>query len=185
MYKIDRFIVHPLFMLDTNRINAKEKLPNMNKLEKWKKDGVINIIMSEVANREAKNGNNFKRAEKAGEQIFSLTCEMTPDENKILYKIKNIIFPKGPKDQSEKNDVEIVFNAYKYGCFLITDEGASKKQPRGILGSKIELSEIGIQVMRDSEAVNLVENKIEERDRLAIEYSKMTNTPLPKWVGQD
>ena len=38
-----------MFHIDTNRINSKQELEAMNKLEKWHENGVINIDMLEPA----------------------------------------------------------------------------------------------------------------------------------------
>jgi hypothetical protein len=39
---------------------------------------------------------------------------------------------------------------------LITDEGDSKSQKGGMLGNRVKLNGIGIQVVRDSEAVEMI-----------------------------
>jgi hypothetical protein len=184
-YKPERLLSNPYFMLDTNKINARQKLDNMNILETWKQNGVIDIIMPEVAVQEATAGNNPQRTKKAYEHIVSITLATTEEENKKLNEIRNILFPTGPIDQNQENDVNIVFNAYKYGRTLLTADGGSKKQPGGILGHKEELNAIGIRVMRDTEAVQLVKEKNKERDALAIQYSRERGTSLPNWVGKD
>ena len=40
------------FQIDTNRINARQNLPNMNLLEKWHNAGVIRLEMSEHSSNE-------------------------------------------------------------------------------------------------------------------------------------
>ena len=64
-------------------------------------------------------------------------------------QIGAVIFPHGIRSQRQKNDVEIVFNAHKYERILITWDGASKRQPGGILGNREKLRSLDIQVMRD------------------------------------
>lgn len=39
--------------------------------------------------------------------------------------------------------------------------------------------------MRDNEAVQLVTEKIKERDEKAYKISRMTGEKLPEWVGKD
>ena len=173
------------FHIDTNRINAKSRLININILERWFEDDVIYLEMSEVAQNEAvKNGSPI-RTEKAYTYIASKTLAGTADELRILKHIKEILFPNGIKNINEKNDTEIVFNAWKYRQILITDDGDSKRQPGGILGNRDRLAALGIQVLRDNEAVQLVKQKIIQRDLRANKISAYKNEPLPEWVGKD
>jgi len=102
---------------------------------------------------------NSIRTEKAYSYISTETLASTPDEARMLRKIKDILFPRGVKNINERNDVEILFNAWKYGAILITDDGGSKRQPGGILGNRDKLTALGIQVMRDHEAVEIVKQK--------------------------
>jgi len=136
------------FHIDTNRINAKSRLDFMNILEHWYENDVIFLEMAEVAQNEATKSQNSIRTEAS-----------TPDEARMLRKIKDILFPRGVKNINERNDVEILFNAWKYGAILITDDGGSKRQPGGILGNRDKLTALGIQVMRDHEAVEIVKQK--------------------------
>lgn len=53
------------FHIDTNRINAKSRLTYMNILERWYKDDVIYLEMSEVAQNEAIKSGSPMRTEKA------------------------------------------------------------------------------------------------------------------------
>ncbi len=47
------------------------------------------------------------------------------------------------------------------------------------------LNEIGVKVMSDTEAVELVELKIIERDNRARRVAQRFCKILPKWVGKD
>ena len=147
------------FHIDTNRINAKSRLDFMNILEHWYENDVIFLEMAEVAQNEATKSQNSIRTEKAYSYISTETLASTPDEARMLRKIKVILFPRGVKNINERNDVEILFNAWKYGAILITDDGGSKRQPGGILGNRDKLTALGIQVMRDHEAVEIVKQK--------------------------
>jgi hypothetical protein len=53
------------FHIDANRINARKNLKYMNILEYWNKNDVIFMEMSEVAQKEAADGGNPDRFEKA------------------------------------------------------------------------------------------------------------------------
>ncbi len=174
-----------MFQIDTNRINSRGRLENMNRLEKWHEDGVILIEMSEVAQKECIADRDRKRAEKTFGYIFSETLADTTEEQELLTRIERILFPEAVKIQNEKNDVEIVFNAKKYGSILVTADGGSKSQPGGILGHKEQLAGLGIQVMSDEEAVQLVRSLIARRDRLATRMHERFGVPLPDWVGKD
>jgi hypothetical protein len=87
--------------------------------------------------------------------------------------------------QSERNDVEVVFNAKKYGAALITADGGSRRQPGGILGNRTALSRLGVSVVTDAEAVELVRRKIAERDARLRAQAARNGTVLPPWVGAD
>ena len=171
--------------IDTNRINARASLKAMNRLEALKRDGVLFIGMSEVAQTEARAGRHVRRRQKATEHIATITYAESPDEQETRRKIEAILFPDGVADISEKNDVEIVFNAKKYGEILVTADGGSKRQPGGILGNRAALEQIGVRVMTDAEALAFVGIQIELRDNTAREAATFTGEPLPSWVGKD
>ncbi len=173
------------FMIDANRINARQADADMNQIEKWRDDEVIEVLMSEVAYDEARSGGNAKRARKVSESIYSITLANTSNEQEEMRQIESILFPEGAKTPSELNDVEIVFNAKKYMRILITADGGSKRQPGGILGNRAALAAIGVRVMPAAEAVALVRQRIGERDARARQGSAMDGVPLPTWVGQD
>ena len=118
--------------------------------------------------------------------FYSRTYSDTPEEMEIIKNIEKILFPNGAKNTNEKNDIEIVFNAKKYFCILITNDGDSKSQPKGILGNADILKEkIGVEVMTDKEAVELVIKKIKNRNITFEKISKRNGEPLPKWAKDD
>ena len=173
------------FHIDTNRINSKAQLKHMNILEHWHKLDIISIEMSLIAQEEATQGTNSLRTEKAYTYIFTETLASTRSEQEILIQLQDILFPHGVKSPNERNDVVIVFNAQKYDAILVTADGASKRQPNGILGNAEELRRLRIQVLRDHEAVELVKKKIQNRDQRAKRVSQITGQKLPCWVGRD
>jgi len=175
-----------MFHIDTNRINARGKLENMNKLKEWAKNGVITLEMSEVTLDEASAGNNAQRTRKAREYIYSMTYATTQDEKTKLQKIEDILFPGGADNDNKRNDVEIVFNAAKYHRILITNDGGSSSQPNGMLGNaSILKSEIDVDVITDTEAVARVEKMIEARDSICRHHAGNTGDKLPDWIGKD
>lgn len=180
----DRF-VNVSFHIDTNRVNARTSLPYMNQLEKWRRDGVILMQMSEVARGEALAGGSPNRGRKVRSYIFTQTMNLIEDEQRLLHEIAAVLFPDGPSSDNERNDIEIVFNAWKLSAILVTADGGSRRQPGGILGHRDELKRLGITVLTDEEAVALVKKKIAERDGLAAERRGWKGSPLPAWVGVD
>lgn len=131
----------------------------MTYLENMESEGWISLEMSQVAQSEAAHGGNLKRKEKAYSHIYTETLATTDQERHMLKQIEAIIFPVGTSMSSERNDVMIVFNAWKYGAYLVTNDGDSKRQPNGILGKRDELAKLDIKVLRDEEAASLVKDK--------------------------
>jgi hypothetical protein len=173
------------FYIDTNRINSRQNLPNMNQLEIWHKDHVISIQMAEEAHDEAIRGNNPTRAKKARSYIYStVSPSMQVQYRHIRHEIENILFPSGVRKLNEVNDVRIAFNAAYYMSILVTNDGDSKSQPNGILGNRDKLAKF-VQVMRDSEAVEFVKERIKDRDERARKVASASGQPLPDWVGKD
>jgi hypothetical protein len=103
----------------------------------------------------------------------------------MLRRIELAVFRAGASTPNEEGDVAIVFNAWKYHATLITADGGSRRQPRGILGAAEELAALGVRVVSDQEACAIVETAIHRRDSLAREYARETGSDLPSWVGAD
>ena len=166
------------FQLDTNRINAKRSLINMNRLERWRADGVIGLLMSDIANAEAKAGRDARRARKAVGYIYSISYDREAGAREMQARVADLLFPTGCRDQNELNDVLIVCNALRYRYILITADG-------DILRKREQLAALGLQALTDEEAVALVEEKIRERDDEARGDAAYDGEPLPWWVGKD
>ncbi len=181
---IDRS-VYISVQIDTNRINSRQANPAMNRLEEWYRHDIIDLSMSEIAQDEAAFGVDSRRRRKAYGYIFSQTLASTPDERQKIKAIEAAIFPGGATSQSERNDVEIVFNASKYQAILVTADGNSKSQPRGILGSRAALALLGICVMTAEQAVAYIAEQIAARDRNIVEGCWCHNLEPPGWVGLD
>ncbi len=184
MSDYDHRYAYRCFHIDTNRINASGSLEFMNQLERWHEAGVIQIEMAERAQGEAARG-GASRAHKAYGYVYTMTMAGTKEEADYLRRIEGVLFPDGVKSQNEQNDVEIVFNAKKYGCILVTDDGGSHKQPGGILGNRERLRLLGIEVLTDREAVAVVRQLIRDRDERERRRSSISGQPLPEWVGRD
>jgi hypothetical protein len=176
--------VHVQIHLDTNLINARGHISAVNQLERWGKDDVIGVELSEVAGDEVARAGALHRR-KALEYIWTETLAETDSEQEDLRRIAKTLFPGGPQSPGEWRDVEIVFNARKYGAILVTNDGASKRQPRGILGAAEDLKALGVRAMTAEDAVLLVCEQIQKRDDRARLKHDAYDLPLPAWVGRD
>ncbi len=179
-----RMLYTPIFHIDTNMINAYGKLPSMSQLEKWAENEIILINMSNVSFNEAQQGNNAKRTKKTLAQIFTLVDESVNEMSPIYQMVANALFPDGVKDENQKNDVKIVCDAKKWNAILITNDGGSKKQSGGIIGNAHKLKNY-VQIMRDHEAVEFINEKITVRDNRNRKIAELTGKALPEWTGQD
>jgi hypothetical protein len=83
----------------------------MNRLEEWHHNGVIAVEMSEPALSQATVGTDVSRSRKARDYVCTASMATTTGEQEQLVKIEQCLFPKGVGRQSERNDVEIAFNA--------------------------------------------------------------------------
>ena len=180
---LSRLLNTPVFQIDANLINARQKLPEVNQMEKWANDDVILINMSSIARSETLVGNFELRVKKANTYIFTVSDPV--DESDSLFKhIELCLFPNGAKDENQKNDVLIVCEASKYQAILVTNDGASKSQPGGILGNRAKFEHL-VRVMSPKEATEFIAVKIQERDQYARELVRMNGNSLPFWVGVD
>jgi len=156
----------------------------MNQLEGWHEQGVIQIEMAQPAQQEAACGSG-DRARKTYDYVYTMTMARTSQERESLRRIEEVLFPATALTTNEKNDVEIIFNAVKYGCILVTADGASRGQPGGILGSRTQLRQLGAEILTDREAVERVRGLIARRDERARNECLRTGEALPPWVGMD
>jgi predicted nucleic acid-binding protein len=177
--------VEGLFHLDANRINSKQQLPTINRMENWWTNGVIMMELSVTAHKECSTDIRSRRAAKANEYIYAIPADWRRDLP-LLAEIERIIFPDGTKTDNQRRDVMIVYTAAHYNAILVTDDGESKRQPRGLLGSRADLwTKKKIRVMSDEEAIQHVETLIDDRDRTITGLCQSHGKPLPPWVGAD
>ena len=95
---------------DTNLINARQKLPAVNRLEQWYADRVILINMADTAREVALAGGDAKRTQKANQLIFTMTAPAPADIGRFK-AIESALFPAGAKDENQRNDIRIVDDA--------------------------------------------------------------------------
>ncbi len=173
-----------MFHIDANLINARGKLETMNQIAKWADADVILINMSGTSYDEAKAGGNPERTKKANTHIFTLPDEDVGPHDPVYRRIEATLFPGGAKDDNQRNDVRVVFEAAKYGALLITRDGGSKTQPGGMLGNRDKLKDV-VSIVSDAEAVELIRKKIQERDEFNRRVAGEFGVPLPEWTGLD
>lgn len=178
-----RALYIPVLHIDANLINARQKLPTVNQLEKWAKDGIICINMSSTARKEARAGKNANRTQKANVQIHTLTPPAEANDPDYQY-IEAAVFPEGAKDENQQNDIKIIFEAKKYAAILVTADGGSKTQPGGILGNRDKLKNM-LTILSPDEAVDFVRSKIQERDDFNMRVAREFGGEVPEWTGKD
>jgi hypothetical protein len=127
----------------------------MNELEQLASQGLCELHMPKFAWDEAIGGNNMARKEKAW-QYFYVGLTNTHSQKCWYREIEKIVFPNGARNKQDIHDLWILVTARESNVPLITNDGASKTQPGGILGNRDRLRKIGVTVLRDYEAVELV-----------------------------
>lgn len=173
----------PVLHIDTNLINARQKLEAVNQLERWYANGVILINMSATAHAEAQADGNEFRTGKANQQIFTATPAID-DSDPTFKRVEAALFPQGAVGENQRNDIKIVCEAAKYRAILVTGDGASKSQPGGILGNRHKLRDL-VQIMSPDQAVIFVRSKIRERDEFNEQVAREIGGKLPSWTGKD
>ncbi|MBI2796796.1 MAG: hypothetical protein HYX65_08845 [Gemmatimonadetes bacterium] len=171
-------------MIDTNAINARQASNALNQIEAWRATGAVLHMMSVPAYREASAGGDEVRAAKADRQLQGI-AHYGGDEEPMWKAIERTIFPSGAGTQSQRNDVEIVFQARAWGYVLVTMDGASRRQPGGILGARERLAELGVTVMRPEEFVATTRERISAHHQRVRRNCALAGTPLPDWIDKD
>ena len=178
-----RMLYIPVLHIDTNLINAQQRLLAVNQLERWYADEVILINISATSHSEAQADGNELRVRKANQQIYTATPAANAADP-LYTKVEAALFPDGAKDENQRNDVRIVCETAKYAAILVTADGASKTQPGGILGNRHKLEGF-VRILSPDEAVAFVRDKIRERDEFNTQFVKEFGGQLPTWTGKD
>jgi hypothetical protein len=117
---LSRKLLFSQVFIDANRINALQRDSHMNQLEKWAKNGVIQIRMPDTALEEVEAAGDKQRAKTFG---ILAPCKLitTDEERAMLTRIETIIAQgKQELSESDKKDAQIVFTAWKYSSLLVT-----------------------------------------------------------------
>jgi hypothetical protein len=171
-------------MLDANTINARQADADLNQIEAWRASGAILQLMAEPAYEEARAGGDSKRESKADKQLLGISHHDSTEQH-IWNAIESAVFPGGATSAGERNDVEIVFQAAAWGYVLVTNDGASRRQPRGILGARDDLATLGVTVMKPREFVIATRERLAKRDERIQRVCTGMGMPLPDWLGKD
>lgn len=137
----------PVVSFDTNRINAKQRLESMNKIEEFGREGWIDLRKSSVMLDELPAGPGNMRT-KAYKTLEVGGEDLTAREQEQVTELENLLFPnKNPLSINDIRDVQHLFDHIKYCSycewnFLITNDNA-------ILNKQDELSSRRINVGDD------------------------------------
>jgi len=173
-----------IFHLDANRINARQDDRSMNKLEQWKADGVIRLLMSDTAYDEA-GRDSALRLQKTRDYTWIKYNTVDGADFDVQRRIEKVLFPRGAQNQNQRNDVDILFKAERLQHVLITSDGGSKRQPGGMLGNASELARLGVLVLSAEAAISQIKQLIFERDAEVRTLAAQLGLSLPVWVGAD
>ena len=185
---LPRLLGGPIFHLDANLINARQNLDPVNRMERWRDEGVILLAMAGIAHEEAQaraNGNVEARKRKAASHLYTIRCDDDARADDMYARVEAILWGKSA-DDNQANDVEVVCEAILWHAILVTSDGGSKRQPAGILGNRDRLRELfNILIFRPQEAVEFIHRKIAERDAFNAKIADLTGSALPEWAGRD
>jgi len=158
-----RLLYTPVFHLDAELIDARQGLPEVRQLEKWREDGVILLNMSGAAYDEAH--------------------EVRADR-KLLAAGEDVIFVKADND-GQRNEARTVCDSIQRRATRVAGDGGSKSQPRGGPDRRDDPRPLGASIMSVSEAVAYVRRQIARRDAANVEIAEATGQALPGWTGRD
>lgn len=155
-------MTNPSFILDANCVNSRQNNGWLNNLEDKESQGLIDLYYASTSLEEASHG-NLRRKNKAESFPFSESNQDDPTIQIKLNQIKLILYDGENETSNKLNDALIVLQAFLTNSPLITNDGNSKSQPKGILGCKAELANIGISVLTPEEAVLSLKCKFEPK----------------------
>ena len=89
----------PVYHLDANRVNAKQRDLGVNRLEEWHERGIIFLEYSWVANTEASK-NDKNRSLKANSYTWTEPVDHLGDEAQRKRQIAEITFPEESEDEA-------------------------------------------------------------------------------------
>jgi len=144
-----------LYLLDANACNSLQRIGQLNELERMADAGLIDLLYTETTWDEAQFGSMQRRCKVSD---FSFVGLSNDAENRRLQRpwreaIEQIVFPTGAKNDNERRDVETLLTVKTSGGVFVTNDGASRTQPGGILGHKVQLARLGIEVLNFTEAL--------------------------------
>jgi hypothetical protein len=185
---LPRMLLGPTFHLDANLINARQKLDAVNRMEHWRDEGVILLVMAGVAHEESQagaGGNVEARKRKAAGHFYTINLDGDVNADDTYARVEAILWGQAA-DDNQSNDVEVVCEAIHWHAILVTRDGDSKAQLAGILGNRDRLREqFDIRILRPEEAVEFIRGKIAQRDEFNAQVAALTGAAIPDWAGRD
>lgn len=145
----------PLFLLDANACNSLQRIDELNDLERMAAEGVIDLLYTETTWDEAQYGCS-KRMKKVNDYLFiGLSIDEHSDQIQQPWRdtIAALVFPDGIRTDNQRRDVDALLTVKMSGGIFVTSDGGSKSQPGGILGFKVKLAELGIEVLNFADAL--------------------------------
>ncbi len=128
--------------LDTSCLNAKARLPEINKLEEFEKKDYVVILHTETTHDELPPGSGPMRS-KARTRVSFGGEEATPEDDETKKRLGEVLFP-GEENLSinQKRDIEHLFSHQKYtfgqGFFATLDKHFLSKA-EGLLAQGIRV----------------------------------------------
>lgn len=170
--------------IDTNRINSKGDLEDMNKLEEYAKNGIIEIVGTERLLQEMER---YDRGKKKAESYKNISEPYTVGFSKIgsfyisggegikFKEIAAILFPtKKPIElnKSESNDVmHLVSHSHSQSEYFVTNDEKdfinAKRTNDNRNGEyknfkRNQLGKLGIKVVTSEEMLEIIETKLKK-----------------------
>lgn len=133
----------PYVTFDTNCLNSRGLIPEMTQLQTWADEGLLSLPISETLHIELPDGPGRMR-DKASEFIIVGGEDLNVEEQRLLVKLKQIIFPKeSTLTSQQEKDVRHLFDHQKYKnsqwTFFVTND-------RHFLDHADELLQLGLRV---------------------------------------
>lgn len=172
------------FLADSNCIVSDQTREHVGQLGKWRDAGVI--VFDKSVPRPGEGAAAAPARRIRGKYPYSVDGAETLEDWKLVERIGELLYPGGPRNANHEDHVESVFKAIKLQRILITGEVAPPSLPCRILGSTERLErELGVQVVTDTQAAEMVRNAIRRRDDRARRTCRDYGVNLPPWIGQD
>ena len=178
-----RLLYIPNFHIDANLINAKQKLDDVNRLERWAEDGVILINMSWTAHAESQADGNPYRMKKAAKQLFTMDTGDAEANSRPRSALRSFQMARTMKISetmcgSMRGDQVARHPCHRRRCIKVATRRHPWQQEQAA-GSRRRRDPVS------DEAVAFVATNIKERDTFEQGGSSQDfGKPLPDWTDR-